>query len=59
MYATSGTYTITVVVVDDDGGSATETATVVVNGSPTAGAGGPYSGVEGAPRDPERYGGGS
>ena len=48
-YAASGTYTITVVVTDDNGGTASQSTEVVVNGAPTAGAGGPYTGLEGAP----------
>lgn len=46
-YSTPGVYTVTVSVTDDDGGVASSTTSIRVNGSPTAGAGGPYSGVEG------------
>jgi hypothetical protein len=46
-YTTSGTMTVTVTVRDDNGGTDSETATVTVNGPPTAAAGGPYSGDEG------------
>ena len=35
-------------VTDDDGASASSTTTIAVNGAPTVGVGGPYSGVEGA-----------
>jgi PKD repeat protein len=47
-YATSGSYTVTVTVTDDDGAATIVTTSVLVNGAPTVGAGGPYSGVEGA-----------
>ena len=46
-YTASGNYTVTVTVTDDNGGNASSTTTIRVNGSPTAGAGGPYSGTEG------------
>lgn len=46
-YTAPGEHTVTVTVSDDDGGSASSTTTIRVNSSPTAGAGGPYSGVEG------------
>ncbi len=49
VYTTGGGYTIAVTVMDDDGDITTQTTTVLVNGSPTAGVGGPYSGVEGTP----------
>ncbi len=49
VYTVSGLYTITVTVTDDDGATTVQTTNVVINGAPTAGAGGPYSGVEGAP----------
>lgn len=48
-YAHSGTYEITVTVVDDDGAATEATTAVTANGAPTAGVGGPYQGVEGAP----------
>ena len=46
-YASSGTFTIAVSVTDDDGAIDTATTTVVINGAPTVGAGGPYVGAEG------------
>lgn len=49
VYATSGTFTITVTVTDDNGAPIVATTSVSINGVPTAGAGGPYAGVEGAP----------
>jgi PKD repeat protein len=48
-YAAAGTYVVTLTVVDDDGGSADAQVTIVANGAPVAGAGGPYAGTEGAP----------
>ncbi len=47
-YALSGTYTVTVTLQDDDGGTSVHTAQVIVNGAPTANAGGPYVGTEGS-----------
>ncbi len=47
-YVVPGTYTVTVTVTDDDGASASSATTITVNGAPTVGVGGPYSGVEGA-----------
>jgi len=49
-YADDGTFTVALRVTDDDGGTSTiSTATVTVaNAAPTADAGGPYSGDEGA-----------
>ncbi len=49
VYTTSGSYTITVTLVDDDGAPVTATTAILINGVPVVGAGGPYSGVEGAP----------
>jgi hypothetical protein len=46
-YALRGHYTILVTLTDDNGGTATQSATVDVNGPPTANAGGPYAGTEG------------
>jgi hypothetical protein len=46
-YAASGSFDVTVTVTDDDGDSTTTSVTVVVNGAPTADAGGPYTGDEG------------
>ncbi len=46
-YASSGTFTITVTVTDDDGDTDSATTSVVINGAPTVGAGGPYVGSEG------------
>jgi PKD repeat protein len=46
-FAASGTFTITIGVTDDDGATDTATTSVVINGSPTVGAGGPYVGAEG------------
>ncbi|MGZ6955337.1 MAG: PKD domain-containing protein [Acidimicrobiia bacterium] len=48
-YSTSGTFPIVVTVSDDDGAATTSSTAVTINGAPTAGVGGPYSGVEGAP----------
>ena len=45
-YTTAGTYTVTVTV-NDGVDNGTNTTQVVVNGGPTASAGGPYSGYEG------------
>jgi PKD domain len=46
-YTLRGHYTILVTLRDDNNGIATATATVDLNGPPTANAGGPYSGTEG------------
>jgi PKD repeat protein len=46
-YTTPGTYTVTVTVHDGVVGG-TNTTTIVVNGGPSASAGGPYSGYEGS-----------
>ena len=46
-YTSPGDYTVTVTVEDDNGGLASSTTSIRVNSSPTAGAGGPYSGTEG------------
>ena len=46
-YPYPGLYTITATLHDDDGGIAVKTASVQVNGPPTADAGGPYTGNEG------------
>lgn len=48
VYATHGTYHVTVTVTDDNGGTDSSSTDITVNGVPTVGAGGPYSGVEGA-----------
>jgi hypothetical protein len=48
-YSVSGTYTVTVKVNDNDGGIGTASAQIVVTGSPSADAAGPYSGFEGSP----------
>jgi hypothetical protein len=45
--ADAGTFTVVLRVTDNDGTAAEDTATVSVNGLPTADAGGPYSGNEG------------
>jgi hypothetical protein len=47
-YAIPGHYTIQVTVKDDDGGLSSQSATVAINGPPTANAGGPYSANEGS-----------
>ncbi|MGZ6972458.1 MAG: PKD domain-containing protein [Acidimicrobiia bacterium] len=47
-YMAPGNYTVTVTVTDDNGGAASSSTSIHVNGSPTAGAGGPYTGIEGA-----------
>lgn len=49
VYATAGTYTVTVTVVDDDGAVDSESIVVVVNTPPVVAAGGPYAGFEGTP----------
>jgi hypothetical protein len=46
-YSSSGTRTVTVTVTDDDGGNGSNSGSVTINGSPVAGAGGPYTGFEG------------
>ena len=48
-YSSPGTYAVQVTVTDDNGGEGILSGTVVVNGAPTADAGGPYAGVEGTP----------
>ena len=48
IYANRGHYTVTVTVRDDDGGLTTRNIGVDVNGPPTASAGGPFAGAEGA-----------
>src|SRR5262249_22147337 len=47
-YATAGNYTVTVTVTDDDGDPVSSSTTIRANSSPTANAGGPYTGTEGA-----------
>ncbi len=42
-YGAGGTYTVGLRVTDDAGATATDTATITVDGAPTADAGGPYS----------------
>jgi hypothetical protein len=49
VYATNGSYTVTVTVTDDNDGHGARSGTVAINGSPTVGAGGPYDTDEGAP----------
>ena len=59
-YGVPGHFTVTVTLRDDDGGTSVRTASVVVNGAPTADAGGPYvttegssAGLTGTASDPE------
>ncbi len=47
-YSTSGTFHVTVTVSDDNGGSNAASTDITVNGQPSVGAGGPYTGLEGA-----------
>lgn len=47
-YTSGGTFHVTVLATDDNGGHGSASTNVVVNGSPTVGVGGPYSGIEGA-----------
>jgi|GEM_PF-1125382 hypothetical protein len=47
-YTTPGAYTISVVLTDDDLGVDSGTTSLIVNSPPTADAGGPYAGTEGA-----------
>jgi hypothetical protein len=46
-YTSSGTFTVTITVHDDDDGQDSSSGSVTINGAPTAGAGGPYTGFEG------------
>ena len=47
-YQQPGVYQVAITVTDDNGGSATRTVEILVNSPPTADAGGPYVGLEGA-----------